>query len=103
MAWTLLVHSCLGPPLGGRLHVFVRPLPIRYNKHMPYTTPQRETLMGAMANRRISPNSLLMRAYKDSLPVMLSPMLLAVAIGLMLGDANLLVTKKGDTACLRFE
>lgn len=51
----------------------------------------------------VSPNSLLMREYRDSLPNVLAGFTKEMLIGLMLGDVSLKLNKSGSSASVHFE
>lgn len=63
---------------------------------------RQEVLNAIKLKGRISPNSPLLKAYKRALP-RLSPLLLAVAIGLMLGDVSLQSNASGTAYRIKFE
>lgn len=68
------------------------------------TNPLRDIVLAAMAkaNGRISPNSKIMWAYKQSLP-MVTPFLQQVCTGLILGDVSLVRNGAGTAHSIKFE
>lgn len=63
----------------------------------------RQAVLAKMAVQgKISPNSREMKAYKQALPP-LSPFLVLVAIGLMLGDVSLQSNASGTAYRIKFE
>lgn len=73
----------------------------------PNSFPERETVVNEQKKRaeegkKVSANSKIIKAYREALPT-LSPLLTAIAVGLMLGDISIVANTDKTAYSIKFE